>query len=310
MDKSLEKNNFDHKKRIKYFAWTLFSLSVISIIFFIILVSSLDKNTQYKTKNTNNYLENVDIKAKSFFVLDVKNDKELFSKNKELALPLASLTKIITVITANGEMDKSKKIEIKEEYLTPEGDSALVPGDVWDAESLMDFTLLTSSNDGAYALAKEVSKQNQYTIQDFIKKMNEMAKKIGMKNSYFSNVHGLDDDTEKSGAYGSAEDIATMFDYMLKENPQRLEATHYDKMALKSSANVYDAVNTNIFVDKIPSILGSKTGYTDLAGGNLAIAFDAGMNRPIIIAVLGSTQEDRFKDTLKLAEATLKKIQK
>ena len=48
----------------------------------------------------------------------------------------------------------------------------------------------------------------------------------------------------------------------------------------------------------------SKTGDTDLAGGNLAVAYDAGINEPIIIVVLGSTQEGRFADVATLASST------
>jgi len=70
----------------------------------------------------------------------------------------------------------------------------------------------------------------------------------------------------------------------------------------------YFANNTNIFVDKIPNLIASKTGFTDLAGGNLVIAFNADINRPIIISVLGSTEEGRFTDVLQLIEATIKQL--
>ena len=66
--------------------------------------------------------------------------------------------------------------------------------------------------------------------------------------------------------------------------------------------------STNAFIDKIPNVIASKTGYTDLAGGNLVVAFDAGLNRPIIISVLGSSQEGRFADALKLIDATIKQL--
>ncbi len=65
----------------------------------------------------------------------------------------------------------------------------------------------------------------------------------------------------------------------------------------------HDAINTNDIVSRIPNLIGSKTGYTDLAGGNLTVAFDAGFDRPIIITVLGSSREERFTDVLKLVNA-------
>ena len=67
----------------------------------------------------------------------------------------------------------------------------------------------------------------------------------------------------------------------------------------------HDARNTNQDTLSIPWILASKTGYTDLAGGNLVIAFDAGMMQPYIIAVLGSSKDGRFSDVNKLYKATI-----
>ena len=72
-----------------------------------------------------------------------------------------------------------------------------------------------------------------------------------------------------------------------------------------NSAGAYhEAFNTNELVGDIPNLLGSKTGFTDLAGGNLTIAFDAGFDRPIIITVLGSTREGRFDDVATLIAAS------
>jgi len=119
---------------------------------------------------------------------------------------------------------------------------------------------------------------------------------------------GTPNEILKGGAYGSARDMALLFAYTLKNYPEILEATRYNNLEFKSDAEKYEAGNTNIFVNKIPNIIASKTGYTDLAGGNLVIAFDAGINRPIIISILGSTQDDRFEDALKLASATISYI--
>ena len=54
--------------------------------------------------------------------------------------------------------------------------------------------------------------------------------------------------------------------------------------------------------------MASKTGFTNLAGGNLAIIFDAGFMHPMTIVVLGSSAEGRFSDVVKLAKITLEKL--
>jgi D-alanyl-D-alanine carboxypeptidase len=58
-------------------------------------------------------------------------------------------------------------------------------------------------------------------------------------------------------------------------------------------------------VNTIPGLLLSKTGYTDLAGGNLALVFDSGIGHPIAVVVLGSSQKARFTDGTTLVAATL-----
>ena len=76
-----------------------------------------------------------------------------------------------------------------------------------------------------------------------------------------------------------------------------------------TNGDYHTTENTNEIVSKIPNLIGSKTGYTDLAGGNLTIAFDLGHNRPIIVTVLGSTRAERFTDVLTLVAAIQESIE-
>jgi D-alanyl-D-alanine carboxypeptidase len=305
------KNIFGLENRTKYFTPTLALLSLVSISFFALLLSSDYAKKPTSTEATKrSAFDNVELIAEAAIVYDVVGNKELFVKNPDTSLPLASLTKVMTALIANKQLDNDSSIRIGLQYLKPEGDSGLIVGDTWQAKNLRDFTLMTSSNDGAFALAAVAVAKNlpnaEVDDSEFIKEMNTLSSEIGMTNSRFYNEHGLDETREKGGAYGSARDMATLFSYALKNYPEVLEATRYKNLHFKSAAMVYSAENTNLLVDQIPNLIASKTGYTDLAGGNLIVAFDAGLNRPIIIAVLGSSQEGRFSDTLKLVEAFMK----
>ena len=71
---------------------------------------------------------------------------------------------------------------------------------------------------------------------------------------------------------------------------------------------MHTATNTNEVVGSIPGLIASKTGFTDLAGGNLVVAFDAGINRPVIISVLGATKDGRFTDMEMLVNASLRAL--
>jgi D-alanyl-D-alanine carboxypeptidase (penicillin-binding protein 5/6) len=313
----MNKINMDMERRTKYFVHVVAILSLISIFIFAILVNG-DKNPEKaeasEVEASPQPFTDIALEAKAAIVVDLVNGRELFSKNPDEPLPLASLTKVITALTADLKLPNSLSVRIRDEYLAPEGDSGLISDDVWQARDLRDFTLLTSSNDGAFALAAAAESLGREAVYDigsrdqFVKAMNDTALEIGLLSSKFYNEHGLDREADKGGAYGSARDMATLFEYIIKNRPAILEATRYDSLSFKSSLKNYLAENTNPYINEIPNVIASKTGYTDLAGGNLVVVFDAGVNMPIAISVLGSSQEGRFSDTLKLVEASLKAI--
>ena len=93
--------------------------------------------------------------------------------------------------------------------------------------------------------------------------------------------------------------------YIVEHYPEILAGTTQTTTRFyNQNGDYHNAQNTNSTVNRIPGLIGSKTGYTTLAGGNLVIAFDVGLNHPIVIAVLGSTRDGRFEDVLKLTKAT------
>lgn len=238
------------------------------------------------------------IQAKSAYVFDIKNQKVIFEKNANEVLPLASIAKIMTANVAIELLSPTSTIPITANALAQDGDNGLLLYEKWDFRKLLDFTLTVSSNDGAFALAQSAS-------PNFIEKMNEKAKILGFSTMQFNNTTGLDESETKSGAYGSAVDVAKLFSYTLKKHPEVFSATRYAKFTTSSINNIkHTAVNTDAEINNIPGIIGSKTGFTDLAGGNLAIVYDAGVNYPIVVVVLGSTYDGRFKDILSLIRAT------
>ncbi len=258
-------------------------------------------------------IEAADISAQAAIIYDVTTHGILFSKNERAQLPLASLIKVPLVLTVRNVLNATDPILISEAALEAEGDSGLVAGDVWKAETLSDFTLVSSSNDGALALAEAAgplirARYNTSAQSDpVVWRMNTLFSELGLSETYAVNVTGLDVSTTLSGAYGSAYDMARLFAYVIARNQNLLEATaHNDLLVQSETGNDYSAANTNDALGKVPGLMGGKTGFTDLAGGNLVTVFDAGLNHPIIIVVLGSTREGRFEDTRVLVDATLK----
>ncbi len=259
---------------------------------------------------------NVSINAKAVYVWDVANNQALFKENEQLPLPLASLTKIMMADTALDIVSPTSTIFISKDALDSDGDTGLYLNESWFFKDLLNYTLTVSSNDGATAIAEftgaklshtsdqssEMFSQNQ---QRFVDQMNTNARKIGLSNTHFLNPTGLDIDTAQAGAYGSAQDIAKLFAYNLKNHPEILENTKYPRITVTSESNFkHVGINTDIAIDQIPGIIASKTGYSDLAGGNLAVIYDAGINHPIVVVILGSTYDGRFADMLELIKAT------
>jgi D-alanyl-D-alanine carboxypeptidase len=177
-------------------------------------------------------------------------------------------------------------------------------GDTLTTQALVDYSMLSSSNDAAHALAAAVGailEPDSNPIQTFVTSMNIKAEELNLPTLTFYNATGLDVSATEPGAVGSARDVSFLMEYILMNYPSILEPSTF------TSTRVYDAKgafhqaeNTNPIVAQIPNLLGSNTGYTDLAGGNLTIAFDAGYNRPIIVTVLGSSHDERFTDVIKL----------
>ena len=217
----------------------------------------------------------------------------------------------MTALLAHELLQEHDTIVISEAAIKQDGSSGLSAGEAFDRLALSDLTLMSSSNDGAYALAYAAGGvlSTDDPANAFVQAMNIRASEIGLTGTYYLNPTGLDLTLSEGGAYGSARDMAFLMEYIITKAPTILSYTKDPERNIYSEAGVaHDTENTNYFVNDIPGLIGSKTGFTDLAGGNLVVAFEAGLNRPIIVVVLGSTRQDRFTDVMTLVEEAKKYI--
>lgn len=294
-----------------------FNIGLIGVIFItasLLYGNKAEKKLEAEKKVTQNRslaaFGNLDIKAKSVLVYDLADNRILYKKNETAQLPLASITKLMTALVATELLPRDSKITIRSEFLKEEGDSGFLVDESWILRDLLDFSLVTSSNDGMRSVASVIGSQllntEDYDLgrRDFIEKMNIKAKEIGMNQTFFVNESGLDVGNV-GGGYGSVTDINLLMKYIIGTKPEILEATKFQSLSIDSGSKTYRAKNTNDIASTIPGLLGSKTGFTDMAGGNLVIAFDPSLGRPIIVTVLGSTPEGRFEDVKLLVDASL-----
>jgi len=252
-------------------------------------------------------LASVKVEARAAAVYDTKEERFLYGKNAGEALPLASVTKLMLATAIADIIDENDIITIPAEALEREGESLLIAGDAWNAHDLLSFTLIESSNDGAEALAIHAGKLiggEGSPTQRTVEAMNRKAREIGMTNSIFLDVSGLDIDKSEASARGSAADVVRLMRHATAAMPQITRGTAKSEMEFRTlGGNFYLARNTNKAIGKIEGLIAGKTGFTDLAGGNLAVAIEIEPGHTLIIAVLGSTLEGRFTDVEVLASA-------
>ncbi len=292
-------------------------IAIIAVFFLLFLLNNEDKKIVGGTKTEQiieikipDYQSVLNgIQAKSFYVYDVLEKKVIFSKNEHLKLPLASITKLMSGLVILDIMPDTTIITIGKEDIDIEGDSGLKIGEKWKLKDLLEYSLMTSSNDGMHAMASSLNYYLTLNSKDTIETMNERARLLNLNDTFFINETGLDVDNNMSGAYSSAYDVSLLLENVIKNNPALISGTNNQKKDFVSESKIkHTAENTNVSVNEISGLLASKTGMTNLAGGNLAVVFDAGFMHPIVVVVLGSTIDGRFADVVKLSKITLEKL--
>ncbi len=301
------------KKVSLYSTFTAVFISVLSLIF------------PYQTVRAYDFIQNTaveligqpaviwpQIKAESAYVYDPISNTVLYSKNADQIRPIASLNKLMTAAVADDLLRQSiplsqKILQIVKYKDSNRADTALVTGTYWNPEDLIKYMLVGSSNKAAETVASELIPRESY-----LSLMNFTAKRLGLKKTYFYNPTGLSEyrkvnDTVavSAGGISTAKEVAEMMWRIIEQHPGLLEITQLQNVSFSNGMNAFSIENTNKILNTLPIVV-SKTGYTDLAGGNLAVVLQTSKTaHAYVIVVLGSTEEERFTDVYALASTTL-----
>lgn len=189
-------------------------------------------------------LEIPNLNSEAVIVYDMDADTVIFDKNSQNVHSIASLTKIMTVLTAIENIDDfSTNVTITNEMLAGiywnASVAGLKVGDIVTYRDLLYAAILPSGADATQVLAYTVSG----SVDTFVYKMNELAKKIGVKNTHYVNTTGLDQD----GAYSTAYDQMLILDYalqnsMFKEVYTTKEYTLTNGLKVEASVQKYNQV--------------------------------------------------------------------
>ncbi len=238
-----------------------------------------------------NALEENSITAPSAVLMEPQTGKVLFEKNAHEVRACASITKVMTLLLVFEAID-SGKLNMKDNVTASAHAASMGGSDIWleegetmTVDEMIKATVVASANDAAVALAEHLCGSEE----EFVSKMNEKAKALGMKETTFKNCNGLDEEGHLTSAY----DVAIMSRELIKHK-EIFKYTGIWMDYLRDGKT--QIVNTNKLLKSYNGITGLKTGTTGDAGSCISATATRG-KLSLIAVVLGSaTGKERFND--------------
>ncbi|MCL5784905.1 MAG: D-alanyl-D-alanine carboxypeptidase [Patescibacteria group bacterium] len=233
--------------------------------------------------------------AEAAYFIDTDTGRVLFQKNPHSRLPIASLTKIMTVIVTLENKDWNDEISISTNAANMEPDHMeLIAGEKLTVEELLDGIFLISANDSAEALAENATGNRD----NFIKKMNEKTIELGLKDTLFINPTGLEEDGRQQ--YSSAFDVALISRYAITHFPHLVDISskphiYLDKTPTHQDYDLNSGIN---LLTTYPGVVGFKTGYTPEAGLTLVTLARRGGHQVLGVILNSQDRRDEARELL------------
>lgn len=238
--------------------------------------------------------------AKSAIVIEATTGEVLYNKNANEIRSIASLTKMMGLILIfdaieKGGLEKTEIITASKNAKDMGGSQIwLEEGEKISVDDLIKGITLASANDAMVALAERISG----TEEAFVNKMNQKAKELNLKNTYFKNSTGLDEE----GAFSTAYDVAQIAKELLKYEDILNYTSIYEDYIRKGTDNESWIVNTNKLVRFYEGVDGLKTGSTEAAGKCMAVTINKNNLRTIAITLGYSDTNTRNTETSNLLD--------
>lgn len=244
-----------------------------------------------------------EVAAKAAILIDADTGKVLYQKNSHEELPLASVTKVMTMLlvmeeVGNGKIKLTDEVTISERAASMGGSQMYMEvGETHTVEELLKGVAMASANDGCVALSEYVAGSEEI----FVERMNEKAKELKMNDTHFVNTNGL----PVSDHYSSAYDIAVMSKELYKyEETHRWFETWQDTITigLPGKEKEFGLTNTNKMIKQYQGCNGIKTGFTSDAGYCLSASATRKGTHLIAVVLGAETSEGRNKEVSKILD--------
>ncbi|MBQ6907936.1 MAG: D-alanyl-D-alanine carboxypeptidase, partial [Clostridia bacterium] len=231
--------------------------------------------------------------ARSSIAIDGESGRIFYANNINEKMGMASTTKIMTAIIALEQANLEDIVTVSENAANTEGSSMyLVSGEKIKMENLIYGLMLNSGNDAATAIAEHISKNTD----NFAVLMNNKSREIGLKNTSFSNPHGLDNENHYSTAY----DMAMLARYaMQNEKFREIVSTKVKTIEEYDNNNFKYLTNHNKLLKIYKYCSGIKTGFTKKCGRCLVSSAEKDGVKCIVVTL---NDPDDWNDHINLYE--------
>ena len=270
-------------------------LLIFAFIAILLVFLSISNNIKvYATSNLNT--EN----CKSAVLIENNSKKVLFNKNAHYRHPIASVTKLMTILLTLEEIDAGN-ISLTDKVLVSQnangmgGSQIFLDANVeYELGELLKSVIVASANDSSVALAEHIAGSEN----NFVRLMNEKAGELGLKNTFYSNCTGL----PTTDAYSSAYDQAIVLSNVLKFDTYHNYSSIWLEDFAHPSGRTTQMTNTNKLSKFYSGCIGGKTGSTNQAKYCLAVGAKRN-NMNLISVVLGAeNSKERFRISSELLD--------
>lgn len=262
------------------------------ICFFICVCFMMQSVVVFAEGNTD-----LGLNAKSAILMEEATGNILYESNPDEKLPIASVTKVMTMLLImeavdNGKISLDDMVTVSENAMSYGGSTMfLETGEQLTVNDMLKGIAVASANDGCVAMAEHLAGSESA----FVDMMNEKAKKLGMENTHFMNTNGLDEDDH----YSSARDVAIMSRELMKHET----IFNYTSIWMDTlRGGKFQLANTNKLIRFYDGANGLKTGSTSKALCCLSAAAKRN-DMQLIAVVLGApTSAERFASAKSLLD--------
>lgn len=237
-----------------------------------------------------------DVGGEGAILISLEGGEVLFEKNADARLPIASVTKVMTLLLTMEAIDRG--LLGYDDVLTCSSEAAslggsqiwLETGETMTVDDLLKAVAVVSANDACAVLAEAIAG----SVEGFVQQMNARAAALGMENTQFLDCCGLNDE-----AYSSARDVAIMSRELMKHE----RITAYTTIWMDTlRGGESELTNTNKLVRYYDGATGLKTGTTSTAGHCLSATASRG-GLGLCAVILGcKTTDERFGGARKMLD--------